>query len=49
MLPPNQVIEQSINKQQKGPGGIIGYTTSTGSIQRWVISSHVITKINADF
>ena len=48
MLPPDQVIEQTINKQ-KGPGGIIGYTTSTGSIQRWVFSSHVIAKINANF
>ena len=49
MLPPDQVIEQTINKDQKGPGGIIGYTTSTGSIQRWVFSSHVIAKINTDF
>ena len=48
MLPPDQVIEQTINKDQKGPGGIIGYT-STGSIQRWVFSSHVTAKINADF
>ena len=38
-----------LNKHQKGPGGIIGYTTSTGSIQRWVFSSHVIAKINANF
>ena len=49
MLPPDQVIEQTINKDQKASGGIIGYTTSTGSIQRWVFSSHVIAKINADF
>ena len=34
MLPPDQVIEQTINKDQKASGGIIGYTTSTGSIQR---------------
>ena len=44
MLPPDQVIEQTIKKGQKGPGGIIGYKTSTGSIQRWVFSSHVIAK-----
>ena len=49
MLPPDQVIEQTIKKGQKGPGGIIGYKTSTGSIQRWVFSSHVIAKTNADF
>ena len=49
MLPPDQVIEQTINKDQKSPCGIIAYTISTGSIQRWVFSSHVIAKINADF
>ena len=48
MLSADQVIEQIINKDQKGPGGIIGYTISTGSIQRCVFSSHVIAKINAD-
>ena len=49
MLPPDKVIEQTINKDEKGPGGIIGYTTSTGSIQPWALFSHVITKIIADF
>ena len=49
MVPPDQVIVQKINKDQKAPGGINGYTTSTGSIQRWVFSSHVIATINADF
>ena len=48
MLSADQVIEQTINKDQKDPGGIIGYTISTGSIQRCVFSSHVIAKINAD-
>ena len=28
MLPPDQVIEQTINKEQKGRGGIIGMVTS---------------------
>ena len=39
MLPLDQVIEQTINKEQKGPGGIIGMTTSVGCVQRWVFSS----------
>ena len=34
MLPPDQVIEQTINKDKKGPGGIIGISTSQGTIQR---------------
>ena len=37
MLPPDQVIEQTINKDQKGLGGIIGISTSQDSMQRWVV------------
>ena len=40
MLTPDQVIEQTINKDQKGPGGIIGISTSQGSMQRCLLSSH---------
>ena len=36
MLPPDQVIEQTINKEQKGAGG-----TSAGMVQRWILSSHI--------
>ena len=49
MLPSDQVIEQTINRDQKGPGGIIGISTSTGSIQRWVLSSHNTATLAADF
>ena len=34
MLPPHQVIEQTINKDKKGPRGIIGISTSQGTMQR---------------
>ena len=33
-LPPDQVIEQTIDKEQKGAGGIIGISTSDGAVQR---------------
>ena len=33
-LPPDPVNEQTINHYQKGPGGIIGSSTSQGSMQR---------------
>ena len=49
MLPPDQVIEQTINKEQKGPGGIIGFSTSPGTVQRWVLSSHVLANVSTDF
>ena len=35
MLPIDQVIEQTINRGQKGPGGIIGITISAGSVQMY--------------
>ena len=48
MFPPNQVIEQTINKDQKGPEGIIGISTSQGTMQRWVLSSHNTATLIAD-
>ena len=41
MLPPDQVIEQTINKDQKGPGGIIGFSTTENTVQRWILTSHI--------
>ena len=47
-VPSDQVIEQTINKDQKGSGGIIGYCTSEGTVQRWIITSHVSTRLLGD-
>ncbi|XP_066913065.1 uncharacterized protein [Clytia hemisphaerica] len=47
-LPPDQVIEQTINKGQKGPGGIIGFSTSENTVQRWILTSHIAAEISAD-
>ena len=49
MLPSDQVIEQTINKEQKGAGGIIGISTSTGAVQRWVLLSHIIAGLLTSF
>ena len=49
MLPPDQVIEQTVNREQKGPGGIIGISTSVGSVQRCVLSSHITATLSSDF
>ena len=49
MLPPDQVIEQTINREQKGPAGIIGSSTNLGCVQRWVLSSHIIAEWSQDF
>lgn len=44
----DQVIEQTINKDKKGSGGIIGFSTTEGTVQRWVLSSHVVAKVRSD-
>ena len=48
MLHPDQVIEQTINKDKKGPGSIIGISISQGTMQRWVLSSHNTATLTAD-
>ena len=37
------MIEQAINKDQKGANGIIGCSTNVGCIQRWVLCIYIIT------
>ena len=48
-LPPNQVIEQTVSKEQKGPGSIIGFSTTPKTVQQWVTTSHVFTTISSKF
>ena len=48
-LPPGEVIEQTINKEQKGAGGIIGIGTSDDTVQRWVLSSHITATLLSNF
>ena len=43
-VPSDQCIEQTINREQKCHGGITGYSTSPGTVQRWVLTSHIISK-----
>jgi len=38
----DQVIEQTINRDQKCHGGITGYSTTAGTVQRWVLTSHTL-------
>ena len=42
------MIEQTINRDQKGSGGIKHVCTSAGSVQRRVLSSHNTATIAAD-
>ena len=43
------MIEQTVNTKQKGPGGIIGFSTTPGTVQRLVTTSHVIATISSKF
>ena len=43
------MIEQTINRDQKGPGEIIGSSASQRSMQRRVLSSHNTVTLIADF
>ncbi len=44
-IPSDQAIEQTINRDQKCPGGIIGFSTSESNNQRWSLTSHVAAKL----
>ena len=43
-IPSDQCIEQTINRDQKCSGGIIGFCASEGGVQRWVLTSHIAAK-----
>ena len=47
-IPSDQAIEQTINREQKCAGGIVGYSTSEGTVQRWVLTSHVAAKCQSE-
>ena len=48
-MPPYQVIELTINKEQKGSKGIIGISTLDGAVQRWILSRHIIPGLMVNF
>ena len=47
-IPTDQVIERTVNREQKCTGGIIGYCTSEATVQRWVLTSHIAPKCQAE-
>ena len=48
-VPSDQVVEQTINKDLKGSGGIVGFSTSESRVQRWIVLNHIISHILGDF
>jgi hypothetical protein len=39
-VPIDQTIEQTINRDTKSKGGIIGFSVNKGAVQRWLLTSH---------
>ena len=37
----DQVLEQSVNKDTKTAGGIIGFSLSPGAVERWMLTAHL--------
>ena len=44
-LPSDQVTEQTVNRDQKGPGGMIGFSTTEGTVQLWILASHIAARL----
>ena len=38
--PTDQTIEQTLNRGTKVKGGIIGFSTSQNTVQRWMLTAH---------
>lgn len=47
-IPSDQAIEQTINRPQKCSGGITGFSTTEGTVQRWVLTSHIAAKCRSN-
>ena len=39
-IPVDQTIEQTINRDSKTQGGIIGFSQKAGAVQRWILTAH---------
>ena len=39
-VPTDQALEQSINREAKSQGGVVGYTLRKGTLLRWLLTRH---------
>ena len=46
-VPIDQALEQSINRDTKSQGGIIGFTLSPGAVDRWMLTIHLCAAFTA--
>ena len=49
MVTSDKTIEKTINKYQKCQDGIRVYSTTEGTVQSWVLTSHIITQCDLPF
>lgn len=48
-VPTDQALEQTINKEAKGSGGIIGFTRRKGALTRWLVTRHILGEFGGKF
>ena len=42
---PDQFIQQTVKQDQKAPGGIIGFSTTEGTVQRCILTSNIAARL----
>ena len=40
-VPTDQALEQTVNREAKSQGGVIGFTLRKGALLRWLLTRHV--------
>ena len=46
-VPVDQTIEQTMNRDSKTKGGIVGISLNRGAVQRWILTAHDRAKKNS--
>ena len=45
-FPSDQFIKQTVNRDQKAPGGIIGFSTTEGTVKRCILTSNIAARFH---
>ena len=45
----DQSVEQTINQEAKGKGGVVGFTLRKGALLRWLLTRHIIAEYSVAF
>ena len=45
----DQSLEQTINQEAKGKGGVVGFTLRKGALLRWLLTRHIVAECTVAF